>query len=405
MNVLVINCGSSSIKYSLFRMADGRGGERIASGLVERIGEPASRIRHETAGRKDVRDVEAPDHRAAFALMVEALTRGPGAAIRGLGDIDAVGHRVVHAAERFAASVRIDREVLDALEACVPLAPLHNPPNLVGVRAAMERMPDVPHVGVFDTAFHQTLEPRAFLYAIPYELYEKHRIRRYGFHGTSHRYVAEVAAEMLGRAANEVNLITAHLGNGCSVTAVRAGRSADTSMGLTPLEGLVMGTRSGDIDPAIVFHLARTLGMDVDRIDTLLNRESGLAGLSGVSNDMREILEAARGGHRRAALAIEIFCYRLKKYVGAYTAALGRVDALVFTGGIGENAPDVRARTCEGLEGLGYCLDAERNEAKGRGARDLAAPDSEKRIFVIPTDEEAMIARDTARLAAGAGNG
>jgi acetate kinase len=405
VNVLVINCGSSSIKYSLFRMADGRGGERIASGLVERIGEPASRIRHETAGRKDVRNVEAPDHRAAFALVIEELTRRPGAAIRSLSDIDAVGHRVVHAAERFAASVRIDRKVLEALEACVPLAPLHNPPNLVGVRAAMDLMPDVPHVGVFDTAFHQTLEPHAFLYAIPYELYEKHSIRRYGFHGTSHRYVAEVAAEMLGRAANEVNLITAHLGNGCSVTAVRGGRSADTSMGLTPLEGLVMGTRSGDIDPAIVFHLARTLGMDVDRIDTMLNRESGLAGLSGVSNDMREILEAARGGNRRAALAIEIFCYRLKKYVGAYTAALGRVDALVFTGGIGENSADVRARTCDGLEGLGYRLDAERNEAEAKGPRDLAAPDSQNRIFVIPTDEEAMIARDTARIAAGADNG
>ena len=399
MNVLVINCGSSSIKYSLFRMADSRGGERIASGLIEKIGEPTSRIRHETAGRNDVRDVEAPDHRAAFALMVEALVRGPGAAIRGLGDIDAVGHRVVHAAERFAASVRIDREVLDALEACVPLAPLHNPPNLIGVRAAMELMPDVPHVGVFDTAFHQTLEPHAFLYAIPYDLYEKHRIRRYGFHGTSHRYVAQIAAEMLGRGADEVNLITAHLGNGCSVTAVRDGKSADTSMGLTPLEGLVMGTRSGDIDPAIVFHLARTLGMDVDRIDTMLNRESGLAGLSGVSNDMREVCEAARRGNRRAALAVEIFCYRLKKYVGAYTAALGRVDALVFTGGIGENSADVRARTCEGLEGLGYRLDAERNEAKAKGPRDLATPDSQNRIFVIPTDEEAMIARDTARLA------
>ncbi len=401
MNVLVVNCGSSSVKYSLYRMRDSRGGEVLASGLVERIGEPASRLTHEAAGARAARDVEAPDHQAAFALMVRELTTGPRAVLGSLADIDAVGHRVVHGAERFRESVRITDEVIRALEANVALAPLHNPPNLVGIRAAMACMPAVPHVGVFDTAFHQTLEPRAFLYAIPYGLYKDHRIRRYGFHGTSHRYVTLAAAGLLGRPLDETNLITCHLGNGCSVTAVRGGRSVDTSMGLTPLEGLVMGTRSGDVDPALAFHLQRALGMDVAAIDALLNRESGLLGLSGVSNDMREVMRSAEAGNDRAALAIEIFCYRLRKYVGAYTAVLGRVDALVFTGGIGENAAPIRARTCRGLEPLGYCLDAARNDSGERGPRDLAMADSPKRIFVIPTDEEGLIAQDTARIAAG----
>ncbi|KPJ74493.1 MAG: acetate kinase, partial [Planctomycetes bacterium DG_20] len=258
-----------------------------------------------------------------------------------------------------------------------------------------------PHVGVFDTAFHQTLPPHAFLYAVPYDLYTGHGIRRYGFHGTSHRYVSEAAAEMLGRPPAEVNVITAHLGNGCSITAVQGGASVDTSLGMTPLEGLVMGTRSGDIDPAIVFHLMRKLGMDADEVDDLLNRRSGLLGLSGVSNDMREVLRAAEAGSDRAHLAIEVFCYRLKKYVGAYTVVLGRVDALVFTGGIGENSADIRSRTCAGLERLGYVLDAGRNAADSRAPRDVAAADSPIRILVIPTDEEALIARDTARMARG----
>jgi len=401
LNVLVINCGSSSVKYSLFRMTDSEAGEEAASGIVERIGEAESRIRHEARGEETSRPVEAPDHRSALALAVERLTTGPHAVLSGLDDIDAVGHRVVHGGEQFTESVRIEEAVIEAVEACVPLAPLHNPPNLVGIRAAMELVPRVPHVAVFDTAFHQTLGPHAFLYAIPYRLYEEHGIRRYGFHGTSHRYVTLAAAEMLGRPVDEVNLITCHLGNGCSVTAVRAGRSADTSMGLTPLEGLVMGTRSGDLDPAVVFHLARTLGMGVDEIDALLNRESGLLGVSGISNDMREVEVAARAGNERADLAINIFCRRLRKYIGAYTAVLDRVDALVFTGGIGENSALVRERTCRGLESLGYALDTSRNASDARGARNLAAAESEKRILVIPTDEEAMIARDTARIAAG----
>ena len=400
MNVLVVNCGSSSIKYSLFDMTDPRSPAVRASGLVERIGEETSVLGHEAGGRVDRREAEAPDHRAAFALMVQALTEGEAAVVASPDEIDAVGHRVVHGGERFAESIRIDDEVIGAIEQFATLAPLHNPPNLTGIRAAMALMPAVPHVAVFDTAFHQTLEPHAYLYALPYDLYRDHGIRRYGFHGTSHRYVSEAAVEMLGKAAGEVNLITAHLGNGCSAAAVRGGRCVDTSLGMTPLEGLVMGTRSGDVDPAIVFYLVRALGMDVDEVDDLLNRRSGLLGVSGVSNDMRELTRAAEEGNERADLAIRLFCHRLRKYIGAYTAELGRVDALVFTGGIGENAAHIRRRTCDGLEPLGYVLDAEANAASADGPRDVAAARSPSRILVIPTDEEAMIARDTARIAA-----
>ena len=401
MNVLVVNCGSSSIKYSLFRMRDAEEAAVLASGLVEKIGEAASRLHHQAGDAEETSEVQAPDHRAAFGLMIRALVEGPAAVIAGPAEIGAVGHRLVHGAEQFTESVRIDAKVIEAIEACVPLAPLHNPPNLIGIRAAMALMPGVPQVGVFDTAFHQTMAPPAFLYAIPYDLYATHRIRRYGFHGTSHRYVTGAAARFLGKPLAETNVITAHLGNGCSITAVRGGRSVDTSMGLTPLEGLVMGTRSGDVDPALTFHLIRALGMTVDQVDAVLNRQSGLLGLSGVSNDMREVLRAAGEGDRRARLALDIFSYRLKKYVGAYTAVLGRVDALVFTGGIGENAPRVREGVCQGLETLGYVMDAARNTAAGGGPRDLATPESPKRILVIPTDEEALIARDTARIVSG----
>jgi acetate kinase len=400
VNVLVVNCGSSSVKYSLFRMETHEGGKELASGLVERIGEAVSRLTHKVGDTKETREVHAPDHEAAFALVIRELTEGAGAVISGLKEIDAVGHRVVHGAEQFTESQRIDDAVIHAIEACVPLAPLHNPPNLTGIRAAMALMPEVPHVAVFDTAFHQTMEPQAFTYAIPFELYTKHRIRRYGFHGTSHRYVSQVAARMMDRPLNLTNLVTCHLGNGCSVTAVRGGLSVDTSMGLTPLEGLVMGTRSGDIDPALMFHLHRMHGMTVDQIDALLNRKSGLLGVSGVSNDMREVTRATREGNPRARLAIDIFCYRLRKYIGAYTAVLNRVDALVFTGGVGENAAHVRRQTCEGLEGLGYVMDVAHNAAGERGPRDLATVGSPKRILVIPTDEEVMIARDTALIAA-----
>jgi len=402
VNVLVVNCGSSSIKYSLMRMLSGESGDLAASGLVEKIGTPPSRLKHKAGDKSDARDVQAPDHRAAFALLMQALSEGPAAVIAGPSEIQAVGHRVVHGAERFTGSVRVDADVIKALEDFSSLAPLHNPPNLVGIREAMRLMPGAAHVAVFDTAFHQTLPVHAYLYALPYDLYAKHRIRRYGFHGTSHRYVTEVAARVLGRPLGETNVITCHLGNGCSMTAVSGGKSVDTSMGMTPLEGLVMGTRSGDVDPGLLFHLIRSLGKTPDEIDSLLNRESGLLGVSGVSNDMREVVGAAAAGNPRAGLALDIFCYRLKKYIGAYTAVLGRVDALVFTGGIGENAAGIRERTCRGLEAMGYVLDAARNAAAARGPRDVSADGSLHRILVIPTDEELMIARDTARIAAGA---
>jgi len=400
VNVLVVNCGSSSIKYSLMRIHNGESGDVLASGIIEKIGNPPSRLRHKAADKADTRDVQAPDHRAAFALLMQALSEGPAAVISGPAEIQAVGHRVVHGAERFTGSVRVDADVIKALEDFSSLAPLHNPPNLVGIREAMRLMPGVPHVAVFDTAFHQTLPARAFLYALPYDLYAKHRIRRYGFHGTSHRYVTEVAARVLGKPLGETNVITCHLGNGCSMTAVSGGKSVDTSMGMTPLEGLVMGTRCGDLDPGLLFHLIRSLGKTPDEIDSLLNRESGLLGVSGVSNDMREVVGAAAAGNPRADLALEIFCYRLKKYIGAYTAVLGRVDALVFTGGIGENSAVIRERTCRGLEAMGYALDAARNTALARGPRDVGADGSPHRILVIPTDEELLIARDTARIAA-----
>ena len=401
MNVLVVNCGSSSIKYSLLRMHNHESGEVLASGLVEKIGNPPSRLKHKAGDKSDSRDVPAPDHRAAFAVMMQALAEGPAAVIAGPAQIQAVGHRVVHGAERFTGSVRVDADVIKALEDFSTLAPLHNPPNLVGIREAMHLMPGATHVAVFDTAFHQTLPPHAYLYALPYDLYAQHRIRRYGFHGTSHRYVTEATAHLLGRPLAETNVITAHLGNGCSMAAVAGGKSVDTSMGMTPLEGLVMGTRSGDVDPGLVLHLIRSLGKTFDQIDGLLNRQSGLLGISGVSNDMREVVDAAAAGNARADLAVEIFCYRIKKYIGAYTAVLGRVDALVFTGGIGENAAGIRERACRGLEGIGYVLDALRNSAAARGPRDVSADGSPHRILVIPTDEEMMIARDTARIAGG----
>jgi acetate kinase len=401
VNILVVNCGSSSIKYSLFQMRDHEAGVVLASGLVEKVGAPDSRLKHKAGASETVRNVSAPDHQAAFALMIQALADGPAAVIASPKDIQAVGHRVVHGGEKFTESQRIDETVLRAIEDCVPLAPLHNPPNLIGIRAAMALMPDVPHVAVFDTAFHGTLPPQAFLYAIPYDLYQQHHIRRYGFHGTSHRYVTEAASQVLGRRLAETNVITCHLGNGCSVTAVSGGKSVDTSMGLTPLEGLVMGTRCGDIDPALVFHLVRTLNLSVDEVDVLLNRKSGLLGVSGVSNDMREVKGAAAGGNDRAHLAVDIFCYRLRKYIGSYTAVLGRVDAVVFTGGIGENNAAIRAQTCRGLEPMGYVIDPARNEAASRAARDVSAADSPKRVLVIPTDEEAMIAHDTAKIARG----
>ncbi len=401
MNTLVINCGSSSIKYQLFDMA----GERLlARGLVEKIGEAGSAVSHDAGGQSLAYEADIPDHESAFEHIRRALMDPETGAVASPGDIDAIGHRVVHGGERFADSVLLTDEVIQAIEDFAALAPLHNPPNLAGIRCAQRAFPGKPHVAVFDTAFHQTMPERAYIYAIPYKLYTEARVRRYGFHGTSHRFVMARAAELLGVPREDFHGITCHLGNGCSMAAVAGGRSVDTTMGLTPLEGLVMGTRSGDIDPAIIFHLARTAGCSLGELDCLLNKHSGLLGLSGVSNDMRE-LEAAAAADPRARLAIDVFCYRVRKYVGAYLAALGRAHAVVLTGGIGENSAPIRERILAGLGALGIELDPEANAAaRGREA-DISTDGSPVRILVVPTNEELMIARDTLAIALSAARG
>jgi len=395
MKVLVINCGSSSIKYQLYEMPEG---VVLARGLLERIGEEQSRLVHHRGADRFERPVSAPDHESGMRIVFQALSEGETAVIQSVEEIQACGHRVVHGGEEFTGSVLIDERVLASIEKFADLAPLHNPPNLTGIRAAMELVPGACQVACFDTAFHATIPQVAYVYALPWDLYEKYRIRRYGFHGTSHRYVARRAAQILGKGKYEVNVITCHLGNGCSVTAVREGRSADTSMGLTPLEGLVMGTRSGDFDPAILFYLLEK-GYEPEVLKSLCNKKSGLLGISGVSNDMRTLIEKASAGHERSKLAIEVFCYRLKKYIGAYTAVLGTLDAVVFTGGIGENSPLVRAETCKGLEHLAIKIDPAKNESAKGAEADISAEESKVKVLVVPTDEEAAIANDTYQIA------
>lgn len=386
--ILVLNCGSSSIKYTLFDMTQET---EVADGSVERIGEKEPVLKHAWGDDKLERTVEAPDHTAALMQIRDILLdpgRGPQVSVA------AVGHRVVHGGEAFFQSTLITAEVKQTIQEFFSLAPLHNPPNLAGIRAAEQFFPDVSHVAVFDTAFHQSMPEYAYIYAIPYELYEEERIRRYGFHGTSHRFVSMRAAEILSLDAGFTG-ITCHLGNGCSLAAVREGKSVDTSMGLTPLEGVAMGTRSGDIDPAIIFHLAERRGLELEEINQLLQRRSGLLGISGVSNDLREIQQAASNGQHRSELAQLIYAYRVRKYIGSYLAALGRADAVVFTGGVGENGADMRNRIMEGLDGLGLVLDPERNaECTGREG-EISAPASPIKILVIPTNEELLIARDT----------
>ncbi len=395
MKVLVINCGSSSIKYQLYEMPEG---VVLARGLLERIGEEQSRLVHHRGADRFERPVSAPDHESGMRIVFQALSEGETAVIQSVEEIQACGHRVVHGGEEFTGSVLIDERVLASIEKFADLAPLHNPPNLTGIRAAMELVPGACQVACFDTAFHATIPQVAYVYALPWDLYEKYRIRRYGFHGTSHRYVARRAAQILGKGKYEVNVITCHLGNGCSMTAVREGRSADTSMGLTPLEGLVMGTRSGDFDPAILFYLLEK-GYEPEVLKSLCNKKSGLLGISGVSNDMRTLIEKASAGHERSNLAIEVFCYRLKKYIGAYTAVLGTLDAVVFTGGIGENSPLVRAETCKGLEHLAIKIDPAKNESAKGAEADISAEESKVKVLVVPTDEEAAIANDTYQIA------
>jgi len=395
MKILVLNSGSSSIKYQLFDMA---GPSDLASGVLERIGEPESRLTHRTrnaAGGFDQgeRPLPAVNHREGFMGVVAALMES--GVVRDPADLFGIGHRVVHGGEIFHEPTMIEDGVVSSLRAMIPLAPLHNGPNLLGIEVALELCPGVPQVAVFDTAFHQSMPPAAFRYALPRELYTSFHVRRYGFHGTSHRYVARRAAALLGKPLAALDMITLHLGNGASATAIRGGKSVDTSMGMTPLEGLVMGTRSGDLDPAILIYLARTTGKSPDDLEFLLNHESGLKGLCG-SNDMREVHRLAGAGDREAELAIDMFCYRIKKYIGAYYAVLGRLDALVFAGGIGENDVVVRKRSCEGLAGFGIGIDDRKNKADGRGPREIQEEEATVKVLVIPTDEELEIAEQTA---------
>jgi len=394
VKILVVNCGSSSVKYQFIDMQNEK---VLCKGLAERVGIEGSRIVHRVNADKHVIEKPMKDHEEALKLILEVLLDPEIGVIKDLSEITAVGHRVVHGAERFASSVLIDDEVMKALEENVHLAPLHNPPNIIGIRAVQKLLPAVPNVGVFDTAFHQSMPKKAFLYPIPYEFYEKYRIRRYGFHGTSHRYVSRRAAEILGKDYYDFKVITCHLGNGASIAAVRHGRSVDTSMGFTPLEGVVMGTRSGDIDPAIVIYMQQNLGMPVDKVYDLLNKKSGMLGLSGLSSDMRDIEEAAQNGNEVAQMALDIYIYRIAKYIGAYAAAMNGVDAIVFTAGVGENSPYIREKVCAYLGFMGVKIDKALNDVKGV-ERIVSTPDSKVAVLIVPTDEELVIARDTKKI-------
>lgn len=395
MKILVFNTGSSSIKFQLFTMETEA---VLASGLVERIGESTGDFtyhRHSPEGdKKTKREIPSPDHARGMKEVVQLLTDPGEGVIREAGEITAIGHRVVHGGEEFKRPALIDEKTREAIRRNAVFAPLHNPPNLTGIEVAGSLFPGIPHVAVFDTAFHQTIPPVAFRYALPHDLYHELGIRRYGFHGTSHQYVSRVAASLLGKSPETVNLITLHLGNGASMTAVRGGRSVDTSMGMTPLEGLVMGTRSGDIDPALPAYLMERKHMTWKEVDALLNKQSGLKGICG-RNDMRDILERRSAGDPEAALAVEMYVYRIRKYIGAYGAALGRVDALVFTAGIGENSPEIRLLCCEGLDRLGVEIDPEANSKRAHEAREVQATESKVKILVIPTNEELEIAHQT----------
>ena len=396
MKILVINCGSSSLKYQLLDMTTSTA---LASGLIERIGESQGRLTHSKHPGADdeteiVREEPIADHEAGMRLVQELLADPEAGVVADASDIQAVGHRVVHGGETFRSSAKINQEVMAAIEKTIPLAPLHNPANLMGIQVARELLPDAPQVAVFDTAFHQTMPPRAYHYALPYEFYEELGVRRYGAHGTSHKYVAEQAAGLLERPLGELNLVTAHLGSGASICAIEKGRSIDTSMGMTPLAGVIMGTRSGDLDPGALMYIADKKGYTVAEIDRVLQKESGLKGICG-SNDMRDIHARAADGDERARLALDMFVYRIRHYIGAYFFALGKVDALVFTAGIGEHDPITREKCCEGLEHFGVLLDHEKNKT-GRGqARETSKSDSPVKIFIIPTNEELEIARQT----------
>ncbi len=395
MKILVINCGSSSLKYQFIDM---EGEKLLASGLVERIGIDGSQIKHEKIGMdKYIVKEDMKDHKAAISYVLKALKHEEYGVIKDLNEIDAVGHRVVHAGEKYAESVLINEDVLDALKDCIPLAPLHNPPNIIGIESMKELLPDLPMVAVFDTAFHQTMPEKEYIYPLDYKYYEQYGIRRYGFHGTSHRYVAKRISEMMGKNVEDLRIITCHLGNGSSIAAVKDGKSFATSMGFTPLEGLAMGTRCGDIDPAIVTFLMEKESLSPSEIDTILNKKSGVLGISGVSSDFRDIEEAAKSGNKRAELALDIFNARVKKYIASYAAIMGGVDVIVFTAGIGENSVSNRAEICSNMEFLGIEFDVKANEIRGE-EKLISTEDSKVKVYVVPTNEELMIARDTLAL-------
>jgi acetate kinase len=394
MKILVVNSGSSSVKYHLYQMPQA---QVLAMGLVEKIGEEETELSHFYDDKTYKVPADVKDVKGAMELIFQTLVSDEVGVLGEISEIGAVGHRVVHGGEEFKKSVIIDDKVIASIKKYADLAPLHNPPNLEGILAVQHHLPDTKQVACFDTAFHATIPKVAYMYALPYELYEKFGIRRYGFHGISHRYVARRAAKLMGRGKYDINAITCHLGNGCSITAVKNGHSVDTSMGLTPLEGVPMGTRSGDLDPAILFYLEEK-GYGVKELKALCNKQSGLLGLSGVSNDMRDLEDAAEKGNERAKLAIDVFCYRIKKYIGAYAAVLDTVDAVVFTGGIGENAVYMREKICDAVSQIGLELDREANKAAVAKEAEISTQDSEVKVFVVPTNEQVAIANDTFKL-------
>lgn len=386
MKVLVLNCGSSSVKFQILEPGKGI---LIVKGLVEKVGSPSGIITYTPEGGRSIKQgAEVPDHKAAIDLIISFLTHTDYGVLKNVSEIDAIGHRVVHGGEKFTQAVKINSSVIAEIENCISLAPLHNPANLEGISACTALMGDIPQVAVFDTSFHQTMPKNAYIYALPMSMYRRYGIRRYGFHGTSHEFVAHKAAEILKKPLKSIKIITCHLGNGSSMCAVKGGESIDTTMGLTPLEGLVMGTRCGDIDPAIVPFIMKAEGLDASQVDEIMNKQSGLKGISGLSNDMREIEEAADKGDENASLAFELFCYRIRRYIGAYAAAMGGLDAVIFTAGIGENSPKVRRKCCEGLNFLGIKIDPKSNQSK-----ETLISSGETRVLVIPTNEELAIAR------------
>ena len=401
MKILVINAGSSSIKYQLMDLTDAHHYTLLATGLVEKIGEPTGRVTHKTlsAGHesKYVEEEHLPSHREGMSRVVALLTDPENGVIRDAAEIEGVGHRVLSCGEVYSATVRVTPEVKTAIRDFFPLGPLHNPPNLMGIEVAEEFFPHAPQVAIFDTAFHQTMPPKAFLYAVPYDWYTTYRLRKYGFHGTSHKFVTQETAGYLGQALDQTNLISIHLGNGCSMAAVRGGKCVDTSMGVTPLEGLVMGTRSGDIDPAALEYIMGQTGMDIHQMVDALNKKSGLKGICGV-NDMREVVEAAAAGSESANTALDLFAYRIQKYIGAYMAVVPDLHALVFTAGIGENSFPVRERICRGLEHLGVRIDIALNQAPSRQPREIQQAGAPLKILVMPTNEELQIALETKQI-------